>query len=120
MLYALADTLARHYGNLNHLQISLETNLTRPPFFSPPPPLLSPPQRPKSNLIMPYCFSCPTIKELAGGRGDLTQLLGYFFPCAAMAGAETRRDGRRLSKCLLMMKRENPICSHKATSLQLC
>ena len=30
-----------------------------------------------------------------------------------------RRDGRRLSKCLLM-KRKNPICSHKATTFQLC
>lgn len=51
--------------------------------FSPPPP---PPQQLKSNLIIPYCVSCPTIKEVAGGRGDFTQLLGYFFLCAAMAG----------------------------------
>lgn len=28
--YALSDTDARHYGNLNHLQISPETDLTRP------------------------------------------------------------------------------------------
>lgn len=30
-----------------------------------------------------------------------------------------RFDGRCLSKCLLM-KRKNPICSHKATTFQLC
>lgn len=34
MLYALADTDARHHGNLNHLQISPETHLTRPFFFT--------------------------------------------------------------------------------------
>lgn len=33
--------------------------------------------------------------------------------------SEMRRDGRCLSKCLLM-EHKNPICSHKATSLQLC
>lgn len=52
-----------------------------PAFFSP-----SALERSKSNLIIPYCFSCPTIKEVAGGGRDLTQLLGYFFLCAAMAG----------------------------------
>lgn len=63
--------------------------------FFPPPP--SP--RSKSNLIIPYCFSCPIIKEVAGGGGDLTQLLRYFFLFFARRGeGETRRDGRLLVK----------------------
>lgn len=61
MLYALLDTDARRYGNFVHLQISPETYLPTPLPFPPPS---------QSNLIIPYCFSCPTIRKGLLGVGE--------------------------------------------------
>lgn len=86
--YALADTDARHYGNLNHLQISPETYLTRPFFFH--------------HQIKPNYTLLLFLSDNKGGRWGwgrfnaiIEILLSFFVRCGE---GETRRDGRLLVK----------------------
>lgn len=116
--YALADTDARHYGNLNHLQISPETYLTPPLPPTSTATITAVQIKPNYTLLL-------FLSDNKGGRWGwgrfnaiIEILLSFFLRGAARARRVVMDAG--LSKCLLMMKRENPICSHKATSLQLC
>lgn len=92
--YALADTDARHYGNLNHLQISPETYLTHP-FFSTTTITITTVQiKPNYTLLL-------FLSDNKGGRwgwgrfNAIIEILSFF---AWRGEGETRCDGRLLVK----------------------
>lgn len=98
--HAWPDAEASHYGNLADLTIAPETH--------------SPPQ---SNLIVPYCFSCLTIKGAEQEARNVITFSLCFTERARERGRETHHDGRCSSK-RVSMKCTNSICSHKSRDWQ--